>query len=214
LLNGTNMSENSDARLYLLLPPRFEPEEMGALLPRILVEVSVACVRLDLGPAPEEDWIRAANHLIGPCHAADIALVVTDHYRLAEDLGLDGVHLANSRTPVREVRKALGNDRIVGAWAGTSKHQGMVLAEAGADYVSLGPIGDTGALGDEGRAEDDLFAWWAEMIETPVVAEGGVTAEDAARLSPHTDFVVPSLDIWADTDAIIPALQAYAKALT
>ena len=207
------MTEISDARLYLLLPPRFDPEEMRALLPRILAEVSVACVRLDLGPAPEEDWIRAANHLIEPCHAADVALVVTDHYRLAEALGLDGVHLANSRTPMREVRRALGNERIVGGWAGSSKHQGMVLAEAGADYVSLGPVGETGALGDDDRAEHELFTWWAEMIETPVIAEGGVTAEDAARLSPFTDYVVPSLAIWSDTEALIPALQDYAKAL-
>lgn len=185
------------------------------MLSSALAATPVACVRLDLGAAAEEDWIRAANHVIGPCHAADVALVVTDHYRLVDALGLDGVHLsAAARTPLRDVRKELGDDRIVGAYAGASRHQGMVLGEAGADYVSFGPVGDTGSLGDDVRAEDEVFQWWGEMIETPSVAEGGVTVEDAARLSPHVDFVVPEQSIWEAPETVAARLQAFASALS
>ena len=196
------MTDQPDSRLYLLLPPRFDPPEMVAKLASVLAAVPIACVRVDLGPAPEVDWTRALNHLIEPCHAADVALVVTDHFRLVEPLGLDGVHLANTRTPLRDVRKALGADRIVGAFAGGSRHQGMVLGEAGADYVSFGPVGDTGILGDDTRAGDELFQWWGEMIETPSVAEGGVTVDDARRLTEHVDFVTPDPRIWDEPDPI------------
>lgn len=196
------MSDPADPRLYLLLPPRFDPEEMAATLDQVLKEVLVACVRFDLGAASEDDWTRAANHLIAPCHDADVALVITDHYRLVEPLGLDGVHLGGTRTPLRDVRKTLGADRIVGAAAGASRHKGMVLAEAGADYVTLGPVGDTGVLGDDERAGDDLFQWWAEMIETPSVAEGGVDIEAARRLAEHADFVTPDVRIWENDDAL------------
>lgn len=207
------MTDTEDARLYLLLPPRFEPESIIAPLAEALAAVPVACVRFDLGPAPEEDWIRAANHLMEPCHEADVALVVTDHYRLVDALGLDGVHLATIRTPVRDIRKALGPDRIIGAWAGASRHQALVLAEAGVDYVSLGPVGDTGALGDDSRAEDELFEWWAQMIETPCVAEGGMTPEHTARLAPHADFVVPDPRIWEDPATLVDTLRAHVEAL-
>ncbi|MEM9061652.1 MAG: thiamine phosphate synthase [Pseudomonadota bacterium] len=207
------MTDSDASRLYLLLPQRFEPEEMAGRLTLVLAEIPIACVRLDLGAAPEEDWVRAANHLIGPCHDADVALVVTDHYRLVEQLGLDGVHLsAAARTPVRELRKTLGDDRIIGAYAGASRHQGMVLAEAGAEYVSFGPVGDAGALGDAERADDDLFAWWGEMIETPSVAEGNVAVTDAQRLSEHADFVVPDPKLWTESDALY-VLAAYHAAL-
>ena len=208
------MTDTTPSRLYLLLPPRFEPEEMTGQLDVALAATPIACVRLDLGPAEEEDWIRAANHVIGPCHEHDVALVVTDHYRLVDALDLDGVHLsAAAQTPLREVRNALGDDRIVGAFAGNSRHQGMVLGEAGADYVSFGPIGDTGALGADARAGDDIFEWWAEMIETPSVAEGGVSVEDAARLSQHADFVTPDWRIWNDPGQVAAVLRAYASAL-
>ena len=208
------MTETQPSRLYLLLPPRFEPEDMAGQLAAALAATPIACVRLDLGAADEEDWIRAANHVIEPCHAHDVALVVTDHYRLVDALGLDGVHLsAAAQTPLRDVRKALGNDRVVGAFAGNSRHQGMVLGEAGADYVGFGPVGDTGALGDDARAGDDIFEWWAEMIETPSVAEGGVSVADAARLSPHADFVVPDRRIWNDPVRTPDLLRADADAL-
>ena len=83
------MTETQPSRLYLLLPPRFEPEDMAGQLAKALAATPIACVRLDLGAADEEDWIRAANHVIEPCHAHDVALVVTDHYRLVDALGLE-----------------------------------------------------------------------------------------------------------------------------
>jgi hypothetical protein len=138
------------ARLYLVTPVDFDPEPFAALAARALAAHGVACLRLDLGAAPEEQWRVAANHLLPVAHAHDVALVIADHHRLVAPLGLDGVHLTASRTPIREVRKALGPDRIVGAFAGTSRHIAITLAEAGADYVALGPVGETGALGDPG----------------------------------------------------------------
>ena len=201
------------ARLYLVTPAQIEPEALAEAAGRALKTRAVACLRLDLGAAPEEAWRAAAARLRPVAEAHDVALVIAEHYRLVEPLGLDGVHLGSSRTPVREVRKALGADRIVGAFAGASRHVAMTLAEAGADYVSLGPVGEVGALGDGTRAEDALFEWWAEMIETPVVAEGGVSAEDAARLARWADFVVPDAGIWDAPEGIEAALARYAEAL-
>lgn len=198
-------------RLYLTAPA-IDPSEFVPLLTRILAEVPVACVRLDLGAADEAAWTLAANHLIPVCHGADVPLVITDHFRLVAPLGLDGVHLARARTPVRDVRNSLGPDRIVGAYAGASHHQGLVLAEAGVDYVAFGPVRTEGALGDDEQADDELFSWWAEMIEVPCVAEGGVTLEDATRLAMMADFVVPGPLVWQADDPVA-ALQAFADVL-
>lgn len=205
------MSEIQRERIYLVTPPRVGPDFVP-LLERVLAAAPIACLRLDIGDAPEEEWRAAIDLLTPPCHAAEVALVVANHWRLVAPLGLDGVHLGDARTPLREVRKALGPDRIVGAFAGSSRHRGMVLAEAGADYVAFGPVGDTGLLGDDERVPDELFEWWAEMIETPCVAEGGVTEADAARLAGAADFIVPDRRLWEAPDA--PArLAACAAAL-
>ncbi|MEM0923601.1 MAG: thiamine phosphate synthase [Pseudomonadota bacterium] len=206
------MEQDRPARLYLVTPDRFEPKEFARDLEVLFETVPVACLRLALGAADEESWRAAVNHLLPACHAAEVALVITDHYRLVQPLGLDGVHLEKGSAPVRAVRKELGKDAIIGAAGGASRHLGMSLAEAGADYVSLGPVGDTGALGAGERAEDTLFAWWAEMIETPVVAEGGAGPDAARRLAETADFLVPDRRLW-DGDALLPTLREMAEIL-
>lgn len=205
-------AENSPPeRLYLVAPPRIGPDFVS-VLDEALAAVAVACVRIDLGTAEEADWRRAVDLLMPSCHDADVALVIADHWRLVPALGLDGVHLADARVKLRDVRQELGPDRIIGAHAGASQHRGMVLAEAGADYVSFGPVGETGLLGDAERATNELFQWWNQMIEVPSVAEGGITEDIAARLSAEADFIVPDIRIWEDDDP--PArLLAFATAL-
>ena len=99
----------------------------------------------------------------------------------------------------------------MGSFCRASRHDGLTAGEAGADYVAFGPVRDDG-LGDGAVAEHDLFAWWSEMIEVPVVAE--VVDVDAARaLAPVVDFVVPDPGIWTQEDPAA-ALRRIADALT
>ena len=77
----------------------------------------------------------------------------------------------------------------------------MNAGEAGADYVCFGPL-QAGSLGDGSFAEPELFQWWSEMIEVPVVAEGGLTEDLARELAPYTDFFGIGDEIWtADSPA-------------
>jgi thiamine-phosphate pyrophosphorylase len=66
--------------------------------------------------------------------------------------------------------------------------------------VSFGPIGSTG-LGDGSHAEREIFEWWSEVIEVPIVAEGGLDAEHVASLAPVTDFLAFGEEIWREDDA-------------
>ena len=188
-------------RLYLLAPPGLDDPAMLARFEEALAVLPVACVRLDLGEASEADWTRAANLAIEPCHRRDVALVITDHHRLVASLGLDGVHLGDAAKSVRAVRKELGPDAIVGSHCATSRHDGMSAGEAGADYSSVGPVRASG-LDDGAFAETELFQWWSEVIEVPVVAEGALDAEIVGTLAPFTDFFGIGDEIWGGDDPL------------
>lgn len=186
-------------QIYLITPPQFEREVFVGQLARVLDAADVACVRLGLSSRDEDDLSRAADALRELTHARDIALVISDHTLLVQRLGLDGVHLNDAARSVRHARKTLGEDAIVGCFCGTSRHDGISAGEAGADYVSLGPVRPS-ALDDGSFAEPDVFQWWSEMIELPVVAEGGLD-EDAVRdLAPFTDFFGFGDEIWRAED--------------
>ncbi len=194
-------------QIYLVTPPSFELGRFPDQLARVLDAVEVSCVRLDLASRDEDTLSRAGDALRDVTHARDVALVISDHLILAERLGLDGVHLNDASKSVRAARKALGPDAIVGSFCGASNHDGMTAGEAGVDYVSFGPVGTSG-LGDGAQAEIDLFQWWSQMIEIPVVAEGGLTNELIRTLTPHTDFFGIGDEIWRHEDPLA-ALNAF-----
>ena len=199
-------------RLYLVTPPTLALESFTGVLVRLLESKAIVCVRLSLAGASEEALTRAADTLRPVCHDRDVPLVMTDHFRLVRPLGLDGVHLSDGARQVRAARKALGADAIVGAHARASRHDGMTAAEHGADYVSFGPVTPS-SLGDGALADRALFAWWSEMIEIPVVGEGGFTPALAGDLAGLMDFMALGEEIWNGADDPLQALKAFARAL-
>jgi thiamine-phosphate pyrophosphorylase len=75
----------------------------------------------------------------------------------------------------------------------------MTAGELAADYITFGPIGES-SLGGGERAPLDLFQWWSQMIEVPVVAEGALTDALIAEFALHTDFFGIGDEIWSTDD--------------
>lgn len=188
-------------QLYLITPSVFELGDFPAQLARVLDAHPVACVRLALATRDEDRVLRAADALREITDARDIALVIADHTLLAERIGLDGVHLTDAARSVRHARKTLGDEAIVGSFCAGSRHDGMAAGEAGADYISFGPVRQS-ALDDGTHAELDLFQWWSEVIEVPCVAEGGLDADLVRTLAPFTDFFGVGDEIWTADDPV------------
>ncbi|MGA1612641.1 MAG: thiamine phosphate synthase [Lutimaribacter sp.] len=186
-------------QIYLVTPPEFELARFPDVLATVLDSQEIACVRLSMATRDEDRIARAADALREITHARDVALVIDSHILLVERLGLDGVHLLDGARLVRKTRKDLGADAIIGAYCGTSRHEGMNAGEAGADYVSFGPVGAS-VLGDGQIAEAEMFDWWSQMIELPVVAEGGLTPALVRALAPMTDFFAIGDEIWSASD--------------
>ena len=102
---------------------------------------------------------------------------------------------------VRKARKNLVKDSIVGAFCGNSKHDGLTAGEAGADYISFGPLSKT-TLKDGTIAQNDLFKWWSTMIEIPVVAEGNLNKKVIYSLENDTDFFAFGDELWNESNPL------------
>lgn len=186
--------------LYLALPAGCDPETLARLLDA--ANGAVESVRF---PAQgDETRLReTAAAMLTVTEPREIALLIEDRVDLVRPLKLDGVHLASFATAPKDARQILGTDFIVGAFAGASQHRAMVMAEMGADYVALGPVAEV---------EHDLYRWWADTVETPLVAEG-CSQRDAEGLAAIADFIVPDSALWSADDPA-EAIAAYAKAIS
>ena len=204
------MTAPEQPQIYLISPPQIELSTFPDLLAKVLDAQPIACMRLALATQDEDRLSRAADACRAVAHARDVPIVIADHIGLVDRLGLDGVHFAQANASVRAARKDLGPDPIVGAFCGASRHDGMDAGEAGADYIAFGPTRD-GGLGTA-VAAPELFGWWSEMIELPVVAEGLLDTDVIAQLTPVTDFFALGEEVWS-TDDPVAALRAIQGAI-
>lgn len=188
-------------QLYLITPPEFDLLDFPVRLARVLDARAIACLRLSLATRDEDRIARAADACREVAHTRDVPIVIDSHWMMVARHGLDGVHLGDGARSVRKIRKELGSDPIVGAYCSASRHDGLTAGEAGADYVAFGPVA-AGLIGSGEIADAELFHWWSEMIEVPVVAEGGLTTALVDTLRDRTDFFGIGEEIWAAEDPV------------
>lgn len=149
-----------------------------------LAAAPVAAVVID-APVDVALAASAARPLVEIAQAKGAAALISGDAHLARALKADGVHLPPSQHPedaYRDARQIVGNRAIVGAHAGKSRHDAMLLGQAGADYVSFGIPKEIKDADGARERRLDLVQWWAEIFEVPVVALDVETPQDAEPL--------------------------------
>jgi thiamine-phosphate pyrophosphorylase len=133
-------------------------------------------------------------------HDREVAFVIEDDVALAHRIGADGVHISADPSQYRHARDLLGNGAIVGVDCRLVRHDAMVLADMGADYIAFGTSAASGTGGRDRR--DELVAWWAGTFEVPCVAMDAESAEEAETLAQAgADFIALTETIWQAGDA-------------
>lgn len=154
----------------------------------------------------------ALRTLVAVAQDKGVAALVANDVAAAKAAGADGVHLA-WRPEIEEAyeaaRTALGPDAIIGAEAGTSRHDAMTLGEAGADYVAFGRMADASDPDEAAATQRDLVAWWSEVFLVPVVASDATTEDEVATLArAGADFIAVHLPEAAGNDTASDAAWA------
>ena len=162
-------------RLYLVTPALAEPQAAAALLGPALAAAEVAAVLLRLAPTDERTLINRIKEIAPMVQERGAALLVDGHANVAARAGADGAHLTGIAA-VQEAVEALKPERIVGAGGLASRHDAMLAAEAGADYVMFGEP-DAGGQRPAFEAIRERVEWWAEVFQIPCVAYAENLAE-------------------------------------
>jgi thiamine-phosphate pyrophosphorylase len=197
-------------RLYLITPPAFELASYSRELEDALQGGDVAAVQLRLKDVSDPDILR-----IGAAHKpivqdAGAAFILNDRPDLAAKVDADGVHVGQEDASYAQARAAMGRDKIVGVTCHDSRHLAMQAAEAGADYVAFGAFYPTRTKDPKTSASPELLEIWSETTETPCVAIGGITVENAEPLvRAGADFLAVSAGVWKHPDSPRAAVAAF-----
>jgi thiamine-phosphate pyrophosphorylase len=128
-------------------------------------------------------------------------LLLAGHPDIVARVGADGAHLTGIDA-FNDARTALQPQRIAGCGGLTTRHDAMLAAEAGADYVLFGEPDATGRR-PSFEAVAERVSWWAEIFEPPCVAFAAALAEVAGLAAAGADFV--AVGDWIFDDARGPA---------
>jgi len=204
-----------DCRLYLITPPALtDLTAFGQDLTKALEGGDVAALQIRLKDVSDAAIAEAVAALAPIARAHDVAVILNDRPDLAASLDCDGVHVGQGDMPYAAARKLMGKDRMVGVTCHDSRHLAMEAAEAGADYVAFGAFFPTTTKDAPTTADPEILSIWQEVMETPSVAIGGITADNAAGLAQAgADFLAVSAGVWAHPQGPAAAVAALNAAI-
>lgn len=129
----------------------------------------------------EAAFLAEAKQIKGLCRYYGVPFIINDSVKIAEAVGADGVHVGQSDMEAGSARAELGRDKILGVSA-ESVEQAVLAEKRGADYLGVGAVFPTGTKADADAVSLDTLREICSAVSIPVVAIGGISLENAARL--------------------------------
>jgi thiamine-phosphate pyrophosphorylase len=186
-------------RLYLVTPPVADAAAFAPQLTTALESTEIAAVLLRLVASDERTLINRIKNFAPVVQNRGAALLVDGHADLAARGGADGAHLTGIEAFNASLER-LKPERIAGVGGLATRHDVMIAAEAGADYVMFG------GPEIEPAATVDRVRWCAELFELPCVAFARAVSEIEPLVAAGADFV--ALDfVWMERSGLAQALD-------
>lgn len=130
----------------------------------------------------EDSFTREAKEIRELCKKHRVPFVINDRVDAVTAVDADGVHVGQRDMEVREVRRKLGEDKIIGVSARTVEQ--ALRAEAhGADYLGVGAVFPTGTKTDAAEVDRSTVKAICEAVDIPVIAIGGIGEGNVLQLA-------------------------------
>lgn len=127
------------------------------------------------------EFLREAEEIRRLCRLYQVPFVINDNVDVALAVDADGVHVGQSDMEAGDVRSKLGPDKIIGVSAHTVE-QALLAQERGADYLGVGAVFTTNSKDDAESVSLETLRAICEAVDIPVVAIGGVSRNNIAKL--------------------------------
>ncbi|GAA3296184.1 thiamine phosphate synthase [Dactylosporangium vinaceum] len=168
-------------RLHLITDTRPGRDTLAVVAAALRAGFDVVQVRPEDHVTDREAYDLTVR-ILAMCRELDRICLVNDRLHIALAAGADGGHVGADDLPVAAARRILGPHAILGATARNPETARQAVAD-GASYLGVGPAfatttkaGLPDAIGPAGVGAV------AAAVPVPIVAIGGVTAQNARQL--------------------------------
>ena len=145
------------------------------------LEGGVTFVQLREKQLDEAHFMEEAKDLQVLCREYNVPFIINDNVDIALAMDADGVHVGQSDMEADDVRKILGEDKILGVSAQTVE-QAVLAEKMGADYLGVGAVFSTSTKKDAADVSKETLKAICEAVNIPVIAIGGIGADNILSL--------------------------------
>ncbi|OAA69435.1 thiamine-phosphate pyrophosphorylase [Cordyceps fumosorosea ARSEF 2679] len=178
----------------------------------------VTCVQYRDKHGEREAVVATARQLHALTRRRGVPLLINDRVEVAVEVGCEGVHIGQDDMSVQEARKLLGDGKIIGVTASTTK-EAIKACQDGADYLGIGTVYATATkkdtksiIGPAGvRAILTAMAAYGHG-GVPTVCIGGVNTSNATSVLAQASSPSKSLEGIAVVSAVVAAADPAAAA--
>lgn len=115
------------------------------------------------------------------CKKNNVVFIVNDNIDLALLVDADGVHVGQDDLPPSEVRKLIGDNKIIGLSTHSPEQGKKAFENPDVDYIGVGPIFPT-TTKDTAPVGLEYLDYVVENLNIPFVAIGGIKEHNIDRI--------------------------------
>ncbi|SDP13602.1 thiamine phosphate synthase [Desulforhopalus singaporensis] len=201
--------------IYGITAEKFSRGRSNTEVVRAMIDGGVTTVQYR-----EKRHLKDYREILDECYAireitrdSGVVFIVNDFVDIALLVDADGVHVGQEDLGVKEVRKLLGPDKIIGL-STHSPEQVAGAEEAGADYIGVGPIYATRT---KENVVDPVGLEYLEYVATncplPFAAIGGIKEHNITEVVKRGAKTVCLVTEIVGADDISKTVTSLAKAM-
>ena len=127
-------------------------------------------------------FVKLAKEIKAITDKYKIPFVINDDVNVALACDADGVHVGQSDMAAYDVRKKIGEEKILGVSVQTEE-QAISAQNSGADYLGVGAVFSTSTKLDADTVSFETLTKICSTVSIPVVAIGGINKSNILELS-------------------------------
>jgi len=142
----------------------------------------VTCIQLREKNLDEKTFLEEAKEIKKLCRKYNVPFIINDNVKIAIQCRADGIHLGQDDMNIKDVKKLVGNDTIIGISAHTLE-QAIKAEREGADYLGVGAVFSTSTKNNTHKVSYNTLKEICNSVNIPVVAIGGINKKNIKQLA-------------------------------
>ena len=145
------------------------------------IEGGATLIQLREKELSEKEFLDEAFSIKEICASKKIPLIINYNVKIAKETDVCGVHIGQRDMELKEARKILGAEKIIGVSCQTVE-QALQAEKNGADYLGVGAVFSTSTKTDADNVPLSTLKEICSSVKIPVVAIGGISLQNMSQL--------------------------------